>query len=76
MSNCTRRAPLLRRPAHAADPGVMVNLRVEDDGSWRRGFRALVCAPSTAETGEVPISGSARSTSTGRLVGRSGVWLA
>lgn len=53
MSNYMRRLPLLRRPAQVADPGEMVDLRVED-GSWRQGFRAL-CAPSTAETGEVLI---------------------
>lgn len=53
MSNYMRRLPLLRRPAQVADPGEMVDLRVED-GSWRQGFRAL-CAPSTAGTGEVLI---------------------
>jgi hypothetical protein len=53
MSNYMRRPPLLRRPAQVADPGEMVDLRVED-GSWRDGFRAL-CAPSSAETGEVLI---------------------
>jgi hypothetical protein len=42
MSNYMRRPPLLRRPAQVADPGEMVDLRVED-GSWRQGFRAL-CA--------------------------------
>jgi len=53
MSNYTRRPPLLRRPAQVADPGEMVDPRVED-GSWRRGFGAL-CTPSTAGTGEVLI---------------------
>src|SRR5215212_6683494 len=51
MSNYIRRLPLLRRPAQVADPGEMVDLRMED-GSWREGFRALF-APSTLETGEV-----------------------
>jgi hypothetical protein len=51
MSNYIRRLPLLRKPAQVADPGEMVDLRMED-GSWREGFRAL-SAPSTAETGEV-----------------------
>jgi hypothetical protein len=53
MSNYIRRLPLLRKPAQVADPGEMVDLRMED-GSWRQGFRAL-SAPSTAETGEVLI---------------------
>jgi hypothetical protein len=53
LSKYMRRPPLLRRPAQVADPGEMVDLRVEG-GSWRQGFTAL-CAPSTAETGEVLI---------------------
>jgi len=53
MSNYTRRPPLLRSPVQVADPGEMVDLRVQD-GSWRQGFRAL-CAPSTAKTGEMLI---------------------
>ena len=53
MSNYMRRLPILRRPAQVADPGEMVDLRMED-GSWRQGFRAL-SAPSTAETAEVLI---------------------
>jgi hypothetical protein len=48
-----RQLPLLRRPAQVADPGEMVDLRMED-ASWRQGFRAL-SEPSTAETGEVII---------------------
>jgi hypothetical protein len=48
-----KRLPLLRGPAQIADPGEMVDLRLED-GSWREGFRAL-SAPSTAEGGEVLI---------------------
>jgi hypothetical protein len=43
MSNHVRRLPLLRRPAQVADPGEMVDLRMEE-GSWREGFRALFCA--------------------------------
>src|ERR671910_83101 len=54
MSDYRRRLPLLRRPAQVADPGERVDLRMEE-GSWRQGFRALFCAPSTAETGEVLI---------------------
>src|SRR5215218_1374564 len=54
MSNYMRRLLLLRRPAQVADPGDMVDLRVED-GSWRQGFFRALCAPSTAETGEVLI---------------------
>jgi hypothetical protein len=53
MSNHMRRLPLLRRPAQVADPGEMVDLRLED-GWWREGFRAL-SESSTAETGEVLI---------------------
>jgi hypothetical protein len=53
MSNHMRPLPLLRRPAQVADPGEMVDLRMED-GSWREGFRAL-SEPSTAERGEVLI---------------------
>ena len=37
MSNYMRRLPLLRRPAQVADPGEMVDLRMEE-GSWRQGF--------------------------------------
>jgi hypothetical protein len=51
MSNYMRRLPLMRRPTQVADPGEMVDLRMED-GSWRQGFRAL-SEPSPAETGEV-----------------------
>src|SRR5215212_744319 len=47
------RLPLMRRPARIADPGEMVDLRMED-ASWREGFRAL-SEPSTAQTGEVVI---------------------
>ena len=54
MSNYLKRLPLMRRSAQVADPGEMVDLRMEE-GSWRQGFRALFCAPSTAETGEVLI---------------------
>jgi hypothetical protein len=53
MSNYMRRLPLMRRPTQVANPGEMVDLRMED-GSWREGFRAL-SEPSTAETGEVII---------------------
>jgi hypothetical protein len=51
MTNYMRRLPLLRRPAQVADPGEMVDLRMED-GSWREGFRAL-SDHSTIHTGEV-----------------------
>jgi hypothetical protein len=54
MSNHMRRLPLLRRPAQVAEPGEMVDLRMED-GSWRQGFFRALSAPSTAETGEVLI---------------------
>ena len=54
MSNYLKRLPLMRRSAQVADPGEMVDLRMEE-GSWRQGFMALFCAPSTAETGEVLI---------------------
>jgi hypothetical protein len=53
MSNYMRRLPLMRRPTQVANPGEMVDLRMED-GSWREGFRAL-SEPSTAETGEAII---------------------
>ena len=53
MSDYMRRMPLMRRSAQVADPGEMVDLRMED-GSWRQGFRTL-SEPSTAETGEVII---------------------
>ena len=43
----------MRRSAQVADPGEMVDLRMED-GSWREGFRAL-SEPSMAQTGEVLI---------------------
>jgi hypothetical protein len=55
MSNYLKRLPLMRRSAQVADPGEMVDLRMEE-GSWRQGFRAL-SEPSTAETGEVIIWG-------------------
>jgi hypothetical protein len=55
MSNYLKRLPLMRRSAQVADPGEMVDLRMED-ASWRQGFRAL-SEPSTAETGEVIIWG-------------------
>ena len=51
MSNCMRRLPLMRRPAQVADPGEMVDLRMED-GSWRQGFRAL-SVPSPVSAGVV-----------------------
>jgi hypothetical protein len=74
MSNYARRPPLLRRPAQVADPGEMVDLRMEER-SWRQGFFRVLCAPSTTETGEVLIWFCTR-TSTGRLVGRTAVRLA
>jgi len=46
--------PLLKRVPRIPDPGQKVELCMED-GSWRRGFRAI-SEPSTAETGEVVIS--------------------
>jgi hypothetical protein len=48
-----RRLPLLKGPPHVPDPGQHVDLRMED-GSWRRGFRAL-SEPSTTEWGEVVV---------------------
>jgi hypothetical protein len=48
------RLPLLKRPPRIPDPGQKVDLWMED-GSWRRGFRAI-SEPSTADTGEVVIS--------------------
>jgi hypothetical protein len=45
--------PFLKRPPRIPDPGQIVDLRMED-GSWRRGFRAL-SEPSTTEMGEVVI---------------------
>src|SRR5829696_7531080 len=48
-----RRLPLLKSPPHVPDPGQHVDLRMED-GSWRRGFRA-VSEPSTSEWGEVVV---------------------
>ena len=44
---------LLRRPPRVPDPGQHVDLRAED-GSWRKGFRAL-SGPWTAGTGEVVV---------------------
>ena len=43
----------MRRPLRIPDPSQKVELRLED-GSWRRGFRAI-SEPSTVETGEVVI---------------------
>jgi hypothetical protein len=48
-----RRLPLLKGPPHVPDPGQHVDLRMED-GSWRRGFRAI-SEPSTTEWGEVVV---------------------
>jgi hypothetical protein len=48
-----RRLPLLKGPPRVPDPGQHVDLRTED-GSWRRGFRA-VSEPSTTELGEVVV---------------------
>src|SRR5215208_4108200 len=48
-----RRLPLLKGPLRVPDPGQHVELRMED-GSWRRGFRA-VSQPSTTEWGEVVV---------------------
>jgi hypothetical protein len=48
-----RGLPLLKGPPRVPDPGQHVNLRTED-GSWRRGFRA-VSEPSTTELGEVVV---------------------
>jgi peptidoglycan/LPS O-acetylase OafA/YrhL len=45
------RRPPSKRPPRVPDPGQYVNLHTED-GSWRKGFRAL-SEPWTAETGEV-----------------------
>jgi hypothetical protein len=44
---------LLKGPPRVADPGQRVELRLED-GSWRRGFRAI-SKPSTRESGEVVV---------------------
>ena len=41
--------PLLGRSPRIPDPGQHVDIRLED-GSWKRGFRAI-SDPSTAETG-------------------------
>jgi hypothetical protein len=41
----------LKGPPRVPDPGQHVELRMED-GSWRRGFRAI-SEPSTTEWGEV-----------------------
>jgi hypothetical protein len=43
----------LKGPPRVADPGQRVELRLED-GSWRRGFRAI-SKPSTTESGEVVV---------------------
>jgi hypothetical protein len=48
-----RGLPLLKGPPRVPDPGQHVELRMED-GSWRRGFRA-VSEPSTTEWGEVVV---------------------
>jgi hypothetical protein len=48
-----RGLPLLKGPPRVPDPGQHVDLRMED-GSWRRGFRA-VSEPSTSEWGEVVV---------------------
>ena len=48
-----RGLPLLKGPPRVPDPGQHVDLRTED-GSWRKGFRAL-SEPWTAETGDVVI---------------------
>jgi hypothetical protein len=45
--------PLLKSPPRVPDPGQHVDLHMED-GSWRRGFRA-VSEPSTTEWGEVVV---------------------
>jgi hypothetical protein len=45
--------PLLKRSLRVPNPGQHVNLHSED-GSWRKGFRAL-SEPWTVETGEVVI---------------------
>jgi DNA-binding PadR family transcriptional regulator len=45
--------PLLKRSPRVPNPGQHVDLHTED-GSWRKGFRAL-SEPWTAETGEVVI---------------------
>ena len=74
MSNHLRRLPLLRRPAQVADPGEMVDLRMEE-GSWREGFWALFCAPRPSRRARC-LSGLARRTSTRRLVRRTAVRLA
>jgi hypothetical protein len=46
-------ALFLKGPPRVADPGQRVELRLED-GSWRRGFRAI-SKPSTTESGEVVV---------------------
>jgi hypothetical protein len=43
--------PFLKGPPRVPDPGQHVELRTED-GSWRRGFRAIT-EPSTTERGTV-----------------------
>jgi len=43
--------PFLKGPPRVPDPGQHVELRTED-GSWRRGFRAIT-EPSTTERGAV-----------------------
>ena len=48
-----RGLPLLKGPPRVPDPGQHLELRMED-GSWRRGFRA-VSEPSTTEWGEVVV---------------------
>ena len=45
--------PRLKSPPRVPDPGQHVDLHMED-GSWRRGFRA-VSEPSTTEWGEVVV---------------------
>jgi hypothetical protein len=48
-----QRLTFLKRPPRIPDPGQHVDLRTED-GSWRKGFRAL-SGPWTSDTGEVVI---------------------
>jgi hypothetical protein len=48
-----QRLTFLKRPPCIPDPGQHVDLRTED-GSWRKGFRAL-SGPWTSDTGEVVI---------------------
>lgn len=45
--------PRLKGPPRVPDPGQCVDLRGED-GSWRKGFRAI-SEPSTTEQGEVVV---------------------